>query len=74
MNVLADPSQVADGTATLLNGTKNQIIGRYAFWMDDENSKLNLNTAVREAATRQLCILTTFWLALNSYIYGMPFL
>ncbi len=51
VNVLADPSQPADGTATLVNGTKNQIFGRYAFWMDDENSKININTAYGRPTT-----------------------
>jgi len=35
--VLADPSIPADPT--------NAIVGRYAFWIDDESSKLNYNTA-----------------------------
>ena len=35
--VAQDPSQPL--------GTANPIIGRYAFWTDDEASKLNLNTA-----------------------------
>ena len=36
-NVLHDPSQTA--------GSNNAIIGRYAFWVDDEGAKININTA-----------------------------
>ena len=36
-NVLRDPSQTA--------GSDNAIIGRYAFWVDDEGAKININTA-----------------------------
>ena len=36
-NVLRDPSQTA--------GSNNAIIGRYAFWVDDEGAKININTA-----------------------------
>lgn len=32
------------GTDTSYNAT-NQIVGRYAYWVDDESSKINLNTA-----------------------------
>lgn len=35
--VLQDPSQPASAT--------NPIVGRYAFWMDDESAKINLNMA-----------------------------
>jgi|GEM_PF-1864640 len=38
VNVLKNP---ANTTASSLN----PIIGRYAFWVDDENAKINLNTA-----------------------------
>lgn len=38
VNVLRDPSHEA--------GEGNPLIGRYAFWMDDESARLNLNTAV----------------------------
>jgi hypothetical protein len=36
-DVLANPRFAAAQT--------NQIIGRYAFWIDDENAKININTA-----------------------------
>jgi hypothetical protein len=36
-NVLPDPSKPA--------GAANAIIGRYAFWVDDEGAKININTA-----------------------------
>jgi Tfp pilus assembly protein PilX len=36
-NVLKNPA----GSA----GVNNQIIGRYAFWVDDENAKINIDTA-----------------------------
>ena len=37
MNVLRNPSQTAS--------SNNAIIGRYAFWVDDEGAKININTA-----------------------------
>jgi hypothetical protein len=37
VNVLRDPLQAA--------GATNAIIGRYAFWVDDEGAKINVNTA-----------------------------
>jgi len=37
VNILKDPQVAASGT--------NPIIGRYAFWVDDESAKLNINTA-----------------------------
>ncbi len=72
VNVLADPSQAADGTATLLNGTKNQIVGRYAFWMDDENSKLNINTAYGRPVPPTTPYFDNILAGANSYIYGVP--
>lgn len=36
-NVLQNPTQAPAST--------NQIIGRYAFWVDDESAKINVNTA-----------------------------
>ena len=35
--ILSDPTQAASAT--------NQIVGRYAFWVDDEGAKINVNTA-----------------------------
>jgi hypothetical protein len=35
--ILKDPTTAA--------GVSNQIFGRYGFWIDDENSKININTA-----------------------------
>ena len=37
VSLLRDPSQAAAAT--------NAIIGRYAFWVDDEGAKINVNTA-----------------------------
>jgi len=37
VNVLENPAAPASAT--------NKITGRYAFWMDDENAKVNINTA-----------------------------
>jgi hypothetical protein len=71
VNVLADPSQPANGSAALLNGTKNQIIGRYAFWMDDENSKINITTAYGRPDSSSLYF-DNIIAGENSYIYGMP--
>src|ERR1039457_721951 len=41
--VLRDPTTAA--------GSTNQITGRYAFWVDDENSKININTAYGKPAS-----------------------
>ncbi len=37
VNVLLNPSLSA--------GTNNPLVGRYAFWIDDEGAKININTA-----------------------------
>lgn len=37
VNLLRDPS--------LAPGSDNPIVGRYAFWVDDEGAKININTA-----------------------------
>ena len=37
VNVLQDPSQSP--------GPDNKIVGRYAFWIDDESAKININVA-----------------------------
>jgi len=37
INVIADPSAPVSAT--------NPIVGRYAFWVDDETTKININTA-----------------------------
>ena len=37
VNVLQNPNAVA--------GAANPIVGRYAYWVDDENAKININTA-----------------------------
>jgi hypothetical protein len=37
VNLLKDPSQTAN--------SNNAIIGRYAFWVDSEGAKINVNTA-----------------------------
>ena len=42
-NILQDPSKEAG--VPLENGDVNAITGRYAFWMDDETSKVNFNVA-----------------------------
>lgn len=41
--VLKDPLSAASAT--------NEIIGRYGFWMDDENAKINVNTAYGKPAS-----------------------
>ena len=46
VNVLQDPSTPASVT--------NPIVGRYAFWMDDENAKININTAYGKPASMKL--------------------
>ncbi|MEY2480536.1 MAG: hypothetical protein QOI04_1463 [Verrucomicrobiota bacterium] len=44
--VLRDPTTSAS--------TANQIVGRYGFWVDDENAKINLNTAVGKPAATSM--------------------
>ena len=46
----------------------NQIVGRYAFWMDDENSKININTAYGKPTTAA----SYSTLNSNSYTSGVP--
>ncbi|HEY5745325.1 MAG TPA: hypothetical protein VIU12_04530 [Chryseolinea sp.] len=41
--VIQDPTQPASAT--------NPAVGRYAFWMDDENARINVNTAQGKPAT-----------------------
>lgn len=48
--VLQDATRAASST--------NKITGRYAFWMDDESAKINLNTAVGKPATMDFTKLT----------------
>ena len=36
-NLLRDPTQPASAS--------NAVVGRYAFWVDDEGAKINVNTA-----------------------------
>ncbi len=43
VNLLRDPSLPADA--------KNPLIGRYAFWMDDECARVNFNTALGKPAS-----------------------
>jgi len=43
INLLKDPSKAASAT--------NPMMGRYAFWIDDENNKINLNTAGQKIYT-----------------------
>jgi hypothetical protein len=58
--MLKDPSSASSGN--------NQIVGRYAFWIDDENSKINVNTAYGKPATAgSYSTINT-----NSYTYGVP--
>jgi hypothetical protein len=58
--ILKDPTTVASAT--------NRITGRYAFWIDDENSRINVNTAYgKPSAVGSYSTLNT-----SSYIYGVP--
>ncbi|HSJ01051.1 MAG TPA: Verru_Chthon cassette protein A [Verrucomicrobium sp.] len=41
----AQTKKVAGAGTTLPDGTVNHIVGRVAFWTDDESCKINLNTA-----------------------------
>ena len=45
VNVLRNPLAPASAT--------NPVVGRYAFWMDDENAKINVNTAYGKPASLQ---------------------
>ncbi|PTY01751.1 hypothetical protein DB346_11185 [Verrucomicrobia bacterium LW23] len=46
VNLLRDPSQPAS--------KDNPVVARYAFWMDDESTKLNINTAYGKPASVDL--------------------
>jgi len=52
VEVLQDGSIIRNGATSTVTPTKNNpIIGRYAYWVDTETSKVNLNTAGRGQTT-----------------------
>jgi hypothetical protein len=51
VNVLSNPKLTASSA--------NQVVGRYAFWVDDENSKININTADGAMNTNASVLTTT---------------
>lgn len=52
----------AGKTATIPGATKlNPIVGRIAFWTDDEASKVNINTAAGSLSTRNGNLLPASW-------------
>jgi hypothetical protein len=61
--VLRDPTTTA--------GMANQIAGRYAFWVDDESAKINLNTAYGKPSTLNFAKVTPGTIAVNSATYPL---
>lgn len=56
--ILRDPSTVA--------AANNKITGRYAFWIDDESAKVNINTAVGKPSNPDFTKLTPATIAVAS--------
>ncbi len=52
-------------------GATNHIIGRYGFWIDDESSKININTAVGKPNTLNFTKLTPGIIAVNAATYPL---
>lgn len=61
--VLKDPTTAANSS--------NQIVGRYGFWIDDENAKINLNTAFGKPATMNFSQLTPGVISVNGATYAL---
>lgn len=61
--LLKDPSTAA--------GVSNPITGRYAFWMDDESAKINLNTAYGKPAGMDFTKLTPGVITVGSASYPL---
>lgn len=61
--VLQDPTAAAS--------TSNRILGRYAFWMDDESTKVNINTAYGKTSTMNFGALTPGTITVNSAVYPL---
>src|SRR5207248_2576038 len=64
--IVKDPTTAASSS--------NQIIGRYGFWIDDESSKINLNTAVGKPTGMDFSKLTPGVISVGgaSYPLGHP--
>jgi hypothetical protein len=56
---------------TIAAGSTNQISARYAFWMDDETAKININTAYGKPGTLDFTKLTPGTIAVNSATYPL---
>lgn len=63
VSLLKDPSTTASST--------NQIAARYAFWIDDESSKVNVNTAIGKPANLDFSQLTPGIISINSATYPL---
>ena len=63
ISVLKDPSVVPSNT--------NQITGRYAFWIDEEGAKVNLNTAYGKPTGMDFTRLTPGIITVNSANYPL---
>jgi hypothetical protein len=61
--VLQDP--------TAAPSAANRIVGRYGFWMDDESTKVNINTAYGKTSTMNFAALTPGTITVNSAIYPL---
>jgi len=61
--VLKDPTATANST--------NQIAGRYGFWIDDENNKININTAYGKPAGMTFTSLTPGTIGVNGATYPL---
>jgi hypothetical protein len=56
---------------TISPSATNQITGRYAFWIDDESSKININTAYGKPANLNFSKLTPGTISVSSSTYPL---
>lgn len=56
---------------TTAGGGNNPIVGRYAFWMDDESTKANINTAFGKPGVMNFAQLTPASISVNSATYPL---
>jgi hypothetical protein len=56
---------------TVATSATNQIIGRYGFWVDDESTKINVNTAYGKTSAMNFNQLTPGTISVNSATYPL---
>ena len=69
MRELVDSTVLKDPTRAV--GRTNKIVGRYGFWIDDENSKINVNTAYGKPPGMSFAALTPGTIRVNGAKYPL---